>query len=245
MPFQAQFNDTTHINKPFYQAVLEGVYIGKIFNLKIHNYPLAKIISNLFKFAFAKNNLATLTESQVRRVEDYIIVRGKLVKYFQLQIPYLVNNSEIEQSRAYSELSRFIENTQFFNDIDIFYYDRTEQINDYSLYFEQLDKKLQSTNSFSTDNGRELSHKLRIEMKNYLEEMFGQYKSRTREAFLVISHPIIGSGVDDVITAKEELSTKIAKTLSILKEMKIVFQEVEGEHQDWLYNNFISNTTNY
>jgi hypothetical protein len=245
MPYQVKFNDTTHINKPFYQAVLEGVYIGKIFNLKIKNYPVSKSITNLFKYAFGKQNLATMTESQIRKVEDYIIVRGKLVKYFQLQLPYMANQSEIEQLRAYNELARFVENVQSHNDIDLFYYDRAEQINDYSMYFEQLDSKISTTSTFTTPEGEQLSARLRHDMNDYLDEMITTYKSRSREAFLVLSADIEGPKTQDVLSAKAELETKIIKTLSILKEMRINFQEVEGKHQEWLFNNFISNTTNY
>ncbi len=245
MSYSVKFNDTSQINKPFYQAVLEGVYIGKMLNLEIHNYPVIKIVKNFFRYTFSNPNLHTLKESQIRKIEDYIIVRDHLVRYYQLQIPYLANNNEIEQNRTYQEFGNFIENTQFFSEIDLFYYDRAEQINDYHSYFEQLDNKLKQTNVFTTPEGEQLSYNLRFNMENYLQEMFDTYKSRTREVFMVIHTPIIGTKVENIIEAKQILDTKVSKTISALREMGINHQEVEGQHLDWLLHNFVSNTTNY
>lgn len=244
MPHTVKFNDTTNINKPFYQAVLEGVYVGKIFNLEIKNYPVFNSIKNLFRYTFSNPKLPTLKETEIRKIEDYVMVRGSLVKYFQLQIPYLANLNEIEQGRAYEDFSRFIENTQLFSEIELFYYDRIEQLNDYQTFLGLLDKKI-SVNKFNTQEGEELAVELRANMEDYLQEMFDAYSSRSREVFMVIHTPIIGVKVEDLITAKENLDTKIQKTLSALKEVKINYIEVEGEHLDWLLNNFVSNTTNY
>ncbi len=245
MPYQAKFNDTSNINKPFYQAILEGVYVGKIFNLEIKDYPIHKIIKNLFLYTFSNPNLPTLTETQIRKVEDYIIVQDSLIKFYQLQIPYVANSSELEQTKVFNDFSRLIENIQMFSSIELFYYDRPELINDYSSYFNSLTQKINENNKYLTNDGKELSLRLEANMEPYLLEMFEEYKSRSREAFMVIYTKIEGKSTDDLITTKKTLDTKVNKILSALKEIRINNQVVAGDHLDWLLNNFVSNTTNY
>ncbi|MGL4758212.1 MAG: hypothetical protein ACRCXZ_02670 [Patescibacteria group bacterium] len=245
MAYKVKFNDTTNINKSFYQAILEGVYIGKLMNLSIKDYPVFKTIKNMFRYTFSKSYLPTLKESEIRKIEDYVVVRDHMVKYFQLRIPYLANTTEVDQIRAYQNFSNFIESTKSFNEIELFYYDRDEMINDYQLFFKQLDSKMESTNKFNTEEGSALATRLRANFEDYLIEMFEEYKSRTREVFIIIHTPIRGKKVNDLLVAKDELDTKVSKTLSAIQELKISYQEVEGEHLDWLLHNFVSNTTNY
>ena len=245
MPYTVKFNDTKQINKNFYQAVLEGVYIGKIFNLKIRDYPVFLTIKNVFKYALKKQTLANLSETELRRVGGYTIVNNKLIKHFKLMIPYCVNASEMEQERIYDEYSKFVEHISIFKEFDLFYYDRDEQISDYQLYFNALDNKIAETATFNTPEGKELSLRIRSEMEEYLQEIFDTYTSRSREAFAVISVDITGNKISDLEAAIDELDSKIFKIVAIFSEMKIQNYEVEGKDQEWLFNNFISLTTNY
>jgi hypothetical protein len=245
MSFKVKFNNTSQINKPFYQAILEGLYIGNLLNLKIKDYPVIKSIKNIFKLAFSKPVLATLKETEVRSVGDYTLIGKRIIKYFQIQTPYLVNHSDDNQVKMYNQYSLFIENLRSFQDIDVFYYDRPEQINDYNYYFKQLDNKIQATANFETKSGKVLGRNLREGMPSYIEEMFNVYNCRAREAFLVVSTDITGMTINDLENSKNKLDSKIFKVVTSLKEMNVKVFEVKGEHKQWLFTNFISNTTNY
>jgi hypothetical protein len=245
MPFTVKFNDTANINKSFYQAMLEGVYIGNVLNLKIANYPLHLIAKNIVKYSFKPQIISTLDKTQVRLIGDYTAIDNKLIKYFQIQIPYIVNHEDDSQTRQYNKYTQFIENLKNFKDIDIFYYDRAEQLGDYHNYFSQLDKKIDELARFNTPEGEVLAKHLRDNLEETIKEMQLKYSSRTREAFLVVSTNVNGNKLSDIDEAKTELDIKVFKQLTSFKELNLSFIEVLGEHRDWLFNNFISNTTNY
>jgi hypothetical protein len=245
MSYQVQFNDTTHINKSFTRSVLEGVYIGNLFNLKIKNYPVYKSIRSMCKYLFAKNELQTLTESQVRIVDNYTIIGTKLIKYYQIQIPYLANSTIENQELKYQQFSNFIENLKVYKEIDIFYYDRLELLSDYDFYFSQLDEKITTKAQFANHSGKQLANNLRNNLPDLLTEMMTKYQPRTREAFLIINSTIPSTKLEDIDKTKLILDTKVFKILTGLKELNIDYIEVVGKHREWLFNNFISNITSY
>lgn len=245
MPHSVKFNDTSSINKSFHQAILEGVYVGNVLNLKIKLYPVHLIIKNIFRYAFSPQTISSMKESQVRLVGDYTLINNKLIKYFQIQIPYMVNSSDDIQARQYHKYTQFIENLKSFKDIDLFYYDRAESLSDYKSYFKQLDIKIEELAKFNTQEGLINSQLLRANLNNNIQEMFDTYNPRTREAFLIISTPILGNKKSDIDNAKLELDIKVFKQLTSLKELNMSFIEVLGEHRQWLFNNFISLTTHY
>jgi hypothetical protein len=245
MSYQVQFNDTSNINKSFTRSVLEGVYIGNLFNLKIKDYPVYKSISNMFRYLFAKNELMTLSESQIRLIDNYTVIGNKMIKYYQIQIPYLANSSVDNQELKYQQLSHFIENLKVYKEIDIFYYDRQELLSDYDFYFTQLDDKINQKAVFSDSTGMLLSKELRNTMPELLKEMMDTYQPRTREAFLVINTTIPTTKLEDIEKTKIVLDTKVFKVLTGIKELNIEYIEVVGKHREWLFNNFISNITSY
>jgi hypothetical protein len=245
MSYQVQFNDTSHINKSFHRSVLEGVYVGNLFNLKISDYPVYKSLKNMIRYLFSKNQIQTLTEAQVRLIDDYTVIGNKMMKYYQIQIPYLANTSNDYQEIKYQQFSNFIQNLKVYKDLDIFYYDRQELISDYDFYFSQLDDKISSKAQYSTKQGKVLSKSLRNNMPELISEMIQQYQPRTREAFIIINSDLISTKLDDITRTKEVLDIKVFKVLTGLKELNIDYIEVVGKHKEWLFNNFISNITNY
>lgn len=245
MPYNVEFNDTSNINKSFQRSVLEGVYIGGLFNLKIKDYPVYKSLKNIVRYIRSKNILQTLSESQVRTVDDYTIIGNKIIKYYQIQIPYLANSSQDYQEIKYNQYSNFLENLRIYKEIDIFYYDRKELLSDYDFYFTQLDTKLNEQVVFSTKEGKQLSTNLRNQLPDLITEMMANYQSRTREAVIIISIDLNSNKLSDLTKSKEELDIKVFKVLTGLKEININYIEVIGKHKEWLFNNFISNITNY
>jgi hypothetical protein len=245
MSFKAKFNNTQYINKPFYQVVLEGVYLGNILNLKIKNYPLILTIKNIFKYTFSKQVITTLKETEIRIIDNYTIIGSKIVQYYQLQIPYMANASYVDQEKYFAAYTLLLENLQNFQSIDIFYYDRPEVISDYSNYLKQLDNKMSKNNNYTNQSGRELAQNLRQNMEGNLQEIFDSYCTRSREAFLILSDDLTGHKLVDIDASKKSLDLMKDKLLLPLQAMGINFKHLDKEHRDWLLTNFISNTTNY
>jgi hypothetical protein len=245
MAYQVKFNDTSQLNKSFYRSVLEGVYIGNLFNLKIGDYPVYKSLANMYKYMWSKNEVVSLKESHIRLVDNYTLIEDKIIKYYQIQIPYLSNASDEIQEQKFQQMTHFIENLKVFKDLDIFYYDRCELLSDYDFYFKQLDDKIEQKAVFSDISGKKLAKDLRDNMPLLIKEMMVEFQPRSREAFLVISTKINNNSLEAIELSKSELDVKVFKILTGLKDLKIDYLEVTGKHKEWLFNNFVSNITSY
>ena len=239
------FKDTTKINKGFSRAMLEGVYIGNVFNLNVFNYPAILTGINSIKYLFSSQTIKTLSSAQIRMYGDYTIIESNLVKYYQIQIPNILNTSSQTQQKILYNYSSFLGNIKTYKNIEIFYYDRPEQINDFNHFFEQLDTKISQTNNSQTPQGLELSSVLRYQMPEYIEEIINTNMTRAREAFLIIQEPIKSNKIIDLQEAADKLDSTCFKLLNNFKQFDIVTLEVVGEHREWLLSNFVSNVTEF
>jgi hypothetical protein len=240
-----QFNDTSNLNKGLGRAILEGVYIGNLFNLRIDNYPVFKTLINTFKYFFSKQTIQTLQETQIRFYGDYTIVGKKIIKYYQLSIPNISNVSDDLQSQTLDYYAAFLNNIKTYQNIEIFYYDRAESLGDFDFYFLQLDNKIKDNNHTVTEEGLQLLSSLRYEMPDVLQEIIDTYATRTREAFIVVHQDITGNNIDSLKRAILGLDNKVLKLVTSVNQLNCTITEVTGEHRSWLLSNFVSNVTQF
>lgn len=245
MSYKIEFNSTKNINKSYTRSLLEGLYIGNIFSLNYKNYPFFMFTKNIFKYMFSKQILPNLKESEVREIDNYSLIRNKLITYYQLKIPYILSSSEYTQAKKIQEYSELFNNLEELEDLEIFYYDREELIEDYNYYFQELDKKIDNNLYIKTKAGLDLKSSIRANLPNVVEDMINHYKARNREAFLLISVNCLDTDKQKLEKCKLQLANKSIMIQNILEQVGIEYLEVSKNHKKWLFNNYISHTTKY
>ena len=241
MPFELQVNDTTKMNIPLWKTIADGVFIGRILSFKWKEFNFYRMVASTFKYSVSVQSVQTLAESEIRLINDSVLVRGKLCSYYQIFFPFLDNMPEVLQIATFRRYTDFLDNISSYGDLEIFYYDREEQLSDYNHYFDQLDEKCGEFKFFS-ENGEELAGRLHEELPDLIQEIITQNKARVREAFLIISVDCKTTNLEEINKAKDLLKTKVNKISTALSEINIDSLGVTGEHRDWFLTNFISHT---
>lgn len=244
MSFQLQVNDTSKINKPLWKVIADGVYIGRLLSIQWKGFNLYRTLLSTLRYTTTSQKIQTLQQSQIRIIDDCVLVRGKLTTYYQLFFPFLDNLPEDLQLATFTKYTDFLDNITSYGDLEIFYYDREETLSDYEYYFDQLDSK-QAEFKYFHDNGSELAHRLRDELPDLLSEIITANKSRVREAFLIVSVDCKAKNLGDITKARELLETKVNKVTVSLQEINIDYLKVEGQHRDWFLTNFVSHTAKF
>lgn len=237
--FQLAVNDSSKFNKSFLSLTLDNMFLGWATGLKWNGFSLLKNVTDSLSFTTTTQALQTLSDTEIRVVDNYILVRGQLCAYHQVILDCNFNQPQEVQKARLLKLSDFVEFLRNTDRIELFWYDRNETIGDYQNYIDQLDNS--DKGKISTDpRGLETTHRLRLELEETMTEIITKYKTRIRECFLIIPVPCSGKSIQDLDTAKGRLENKQTKILKALTDSNIKFTAVEGEHLHWFLANFIS-----
>lgn len=237
--FQLAVNDSTKFNKSFLSLTLDNMFLGWATGLKWNGFSLLKNVRDSLSFTTTPQALQTLSDTEIRVVDNYILVRGQLCSYHQVILDCNFNQPQEVLKARLLKLSDFVEFLRNTDKIELFWYDRNETIGDYQNYIDQLDGA--SKGKISIDPaGLETTERLRFELENTMLEIITKYKTRIRECFLIIPVSCSGKSIQDLDTAKERLENKQAKILKALTDSSVKYAPVEGEHLHWFLTNFIS-----
>ena len=237
--FQLAVNDATKFNKSFLSLTLDNMFLGWATGLKWNGFSLLKNVTDSLSFTTTPQALQTLSGTEIRVVDNYILVRGQLCAYHQIILDCNFNQPVEVQKARLLKLSDFVEFLRNTDRIELFWYDRNETIGDYQNYIDQLDGS--NKGKISTDpSGLVTTERLRAELEDTMSEIIAKYKTRIRECFLIIPVPCSGKSIQDLDTAKERLENKQTKILKALTDSNVKYASVEGEHLHWFLTNFIS-----
>lgn len=244
--FQLTVNDSSKFNKSFISLALDNMFLGWLTRLKWQGFPVLKSIKDSLSFTLQPQALQTLADTQVRVVDNYVLVKGSLCSYYQIILDCNFNQPQEILVSKLLKISDFVDFLRNTNQIDLFWYDRNETIGDYKSYIDQLDFSINEMKSKIILNenvdivGQETSINLRNELENGMQEIITKYKTRIRECFLVISVPCTGKSIIQVENAKLNLISQENKIIKALVSSGIKYLSVEGDHLHWLLANFIS-----
>ena len=237
--FQLAVNDSSKFNKSFLSLTLDNMFLGWATGLKWNGFSLLKNVTDSLSFTTTPQALQTLSDTEIRVVDNYILVRGQLCAYHQVILDCNFNQPQEVQKARLLKLSDFVEFLRNTDRIELFWYDRNETIGDYQNYIDQLDSS--DKGKISTDStGLETTDRLRLELEDTMTEIITKYKTRIRECFLIIPVPCSGKSIQDLEISKERLENKQTKILKALTDSSIKFTAVDGEHLHWFLTNFIS-----
>ena len=237
--FQLSVNDATKFNKSFLSLTLDNMFLGWATGLTWNGFSLLKNVKDSLTFTTSAQALQTLSETEIRIVGNYILVRGQLCSYHQVILDCNFNQPQEVIKARLLKLSDFVEFLRNTDKIELFWYDRNETIGDYQNYIDQLDNS--DKGKISDDpEGLETTERLRLELEDTMSEIITKYKTRIRECFLIIPVSCNGKSIQNLELAKERLENKQAKILKALTDSSVKYAQVEGEHLHWLLTNFIS-----
>ena len=227
--FQLAVNDATKFNKSFLSLTLDNMFLGWATGLKWNGFSLLKNVTDSLSFTTTPQALQTLSGTEIRVVDNYILVRGQLCAYHQIILDCNFNQPVEVQKARLLKLSDFVEFLRNTDRIELFWYDRNETIGDYQNYIDQLDGS--NKGKISTDpRGLETTERLRAELEDTMLEIITKYKTRIRECFLIIPVSCSGKSIQDLDTVKERLENKQTKILKALTDSNVKYASVEGEH---------------
>jgi hypothetical protein len=237
MPNKIKPTDLTALNRSWVKTLLDNLLIGKIFDIKVGGSPMFTFIKDYYHYNTQAQGVQYLTESEIRFIDSYTYSRGKLFTVYQVVIPNLSHERANVVEHFNEELTKFLQTTENFKELDLFWYDRSERLSDYTYYFQQLDKIRDSVKYF-TPEGKNHSNKLRIELESDIKIMIEETEARTRECFLIVSTPLLT--LEEVKPAKKILEQRIEKLTKSLKLINLGHREIGTLDIDWLFSNFVS-----
>jgi hypothetical protein len=237
--FQLAVNDATKFNKSFLSLTLDNMFLGWATGLKWNGFSVLKNVKDNLGFTLGNQALQTLSDTEIRVVDNYILVRGQLCAYHQVILDCNFNQPQEVLKARLLKLSDFVEFLRNTDRIELFWYDRNETIGDYQNYIDQLDASDKGKVS-SDPRGLETTERLRLELEDTMSEIITKYKTRIRECFLIIPVNCSGKSIQDITLAKEKLENKQSKILKALTDSSVKYAPVEGEHLHWFLTNFIS-----